>query len=50
MDNRNETTDQGLICAFDPDGKGGGREMNWLEVNVTESGHPYPRAQSGCPY
>ena len=33
MDNKNETNDQGLICAFDLDGKGGGQELNWLEVN-----------------
>ena len=33
MDNKNETTDQGLICAFDLDGKGGGRELSWLEIN-----------------
>ena len=33
MDNKNETTDQGLICAFDLDGKGGGRELGWLEIN-----------------
>jgi hypothetical protein len=33
MDNKNETTDQSLICAFELDGKGGGRELSWLEVN-----------------
>ena len=33
MDNKNKTTDQGLICAFDLDGKGGGRELSWLEIN-----------------
>jgi len=33
VDSKNETTDQGLICAFDLDGKGGGRQLNWLEVN-----------------
>lgn len=33
MDNKNETTDQGLICAFDLDAKGGGRELSWSEIN-----------------
>jgi zinc transporter len=33
MVNKNETTDPGLICAFDLDGKGGGRELGWLEIN-----------------
>ena len=33
MNNKNETTDKGLICAFDLDGKGGGRELGWLEIN-----------------
>ena len=38
MDDKNEITDQGLICAFDLDGKGGGRELNWLEIK--ETGQP----------
>ena len=33
MDNKSETAEHGLICAFDLDGQGGGRELNWLEVN-----------------
>ena len=32
MDNENKIIDQGLICAFDLDGKGGGRELSWLEI------------------
>ena len=33
MDNKSETAEHGLICAFDLDGKGGGRELSWLEIN-----------------
>ena len=33
MDNENENTDQGLICAFDLDGKGEGRELSWSDIN-----------------
>lgn len=36
MDNKNETTGQGLICAFDLDGKGGGRELSWQEIKGTK--------------
>ena len=35
MDNKNGTNDQGLICAFDLDGKGGGRELSWSEIKET---------------
>jgi len=33
MDIENKITDQGLICAFDLDGKGGGRELSWQDIN-----------------
>ena len=32
MDNKDKITDQGLICAFDLDGKGGGRELSWPDI------------------
>ena len=35
MDNENKITDHGLICAYDLDGKGGGRELSWLEIKET---------------
>jgi len=35
MDNKIETTDQGLICAFELDGMGGGRELGWQEIKET---------------
>ena len=37
MGNKSETTDQGLICAFDLDGKGGGQELDWLQANVPQT-------------
>ena len=32
MDNKSKNTDQGLICAFDLDGKGEGRELSWSDI------------------
>ena len=33
MNNKSKNTDQGLICAFDLDGKGAGRELSWQEIH-----------------